>query len=123
MLQNNLFLIIIILLVLYYINNNFVSGNRKEGMSLGVVQQMAAQDNQNIAINGYGGSINHSIRAGDFAFRYNQPSKMIAGTQRGARANRTNRLQLINDAYTGDYAKLPLFDIAKPIIYDELNLQ
>jgi hypothetical protein len=123
MLQNNLFLIIVILLVLYYINNNFVNRNRNEGMSLGVVQQMAAQDNQNIALNGYGGSINNSIRSGDFAFRFNQPSKMIAGTQRGARANRMNRLQLINDAYTGTYSGMPLFDIAKPIIYDELNLQ
>lgn len=116
MLQNNLFLIIVILLVLYYINNNFINGNRNEGMSLGTVQQMYAQDNQNIALNGYG---NNSVRSGDFALRFNQPSRMVAGTLRGARANRTNRLQLINDAYTGDYAKLPLFDIAKPIIYDE----
>jgi hypothetical protein len=120
MLEKNLFLIIVILLVLYYINNNLINGNyNKEAMSLGVVQQMAAQDNQNIAINGYGGSINNSIRSGDFAFNFNQPSKMVSGTQRGARASRTNRLQLINDAYTGDYGRLPLFDIAKPIIYDE----
>jgi hypothetical protein len=89
-------------------------------MSLGTVQQMYAQDNQNIALNGYG---NDSVRSADFALRFNQPSRMVAGTQRGARASRTNRLQLINDAYTGDYGRLPLFDIAKPIIYDELNLR
>ncbi len=113
MLEKNIFIVIVILCVFYFINQSI---NRKEYMSLGVVQQMAAQDNQNIAINGYGGSINHSIRSGDFAFRFNQPSKMISGTQRGARAKRTNKLQIINDAYTGNYGKLPRFDIAGPIV-------
>jgi hypothetical protein len=113
MLEKNIFIVIVILCVFYFINQSI---NRKEGMSLGVVQQMAAQDNQNIAINGYGGSINRSIRAGDFAFRYNQPSKMISGTQRGARASRNNKLQIINDAYTGTYGGMPRFDIAGPIV-------
>jgi hypothetical protein len=120
MLQNNLFLIIIILLVLYYINNNFVNGNRNEGMKGGTLQQIYAQDNQNIALNGYG---NRHIRSGDFALRFNQPSKMVGGTQRGAPSKKYDDLEVINDAYTGNYAQLPLFDIAKPIIYDEINLQ
>jgi hypothetical protein len=110
MLEKNIFVIIILLLSLYFINKYI---NKKEGMSLGTVQQMAALDNQNIALNGYG---NRNIRSGDFAFRFNQPSKMISGTQRGARASRNNKLQIINDAYTGNYGKLPRFDIAGPIV-------
>jgi hypothetical protein len=117
MLQNNLFLIIIILLVLYYINNNFVNGNyNKEHMKGGTLQQIYAQDNQNIALNGYG---NRHIRSGDFALRFNQPSKMVGGTQRGAPSKKYDDLEVINDAYTGTYSGMPLFDIAKPIIYDE----
>jgi hypothetical protein len=113
MLEKNIVIIIVILCVFYFINQSI---NRKEGMSLGTVQQMAARDNQDKALSGSGGSINRSIRSGDFAFRFNQPSKMISGTQRGARASRTNKLQIINDAYTGNYGKLPRFDIAGPIV-------
>jgi hypothetical protein len=116
MLEKNLFLIIVILLVLYYINNNLINGNSNEAMSLGTVQQIFAQDNQNIALNGYGDS---HIRSGDFALRFNQPSKMVGGTQRGAPYKKYNDLEVINDAYTGTYSGMPLFDIAKPIIYDE----
>jgi hypothetical protein len=111
MLEKNIVIIIVILCVFYFINQSI---NRKEHMKGGTLQQMAAQDNQNIALNGYGGSINRSIRSGDFAFRFNQPSKMISGTQRGARASRNNNLQIINDAYTGTYGGMPRFDIAKP---------
>jgi hypothetical protein len=113
MLEKNIVIIIVILCVFYFINQSI---NRKEGMSLGTAQQMAAIDNQDEALSGSGGSINRSIRSGDFAFRFNQPSKMISGTQRGARASRTNKLQIINDAYTGTYGGMPCFDIAGPIV-------
>lgn len=110
MLEKNLLLIIIVLIVMYYIN---LISNKKEPMSLGTVQQMYAVDNQNIALNGYA---NSHIRSGDFQLRFNQPSKMISGTQRGARSNRANNLEVINDAYTGTYSGMPLFDIAGPIV-------
>ena len=136
MLEENLFLIIILILALYYVNKVVIENSNKsiiniiidsesipprseekrEGMSGGTLQQIFAQDNQNIALNGYG---NSHVRSGDFSLRFNQPSKMVGGTQRGAPSKKYDDLEVIDDAYTGDYAKLPLFDIAKPIIYDE----
>lgn len=131
MLEENLFLIIILLLALYHINKIVMESNndiihivfdtesipsrseeKKEGMSLGTVQQIYSNDNQNIALNGYG---NRRIRSGNFSLRFNEPTKIISGTLRGARAKRDDKLEIVEDAYTGNYAKLPLFDIAKPL--------
>ena len=105
MLENKILIILVVLIVLYLINRNY----NKEHMSLGVVQQMYAQDTQNIALNG---DDNRYVQSGDYILRYNQPGRM---TNRGVPRRGNNKIVYYNDAYTGDYGHLPDFDIAKPL--------
>jgi hypothetical protein len=105
MLENTILIILVALVLLYLINRNY----NKEHMSLGVVQQMYAQDTQNIALNG---DDNRYVQSGDYVLRYNQPGRM---TNRGSPRRGNNKIVYYNDGYTGDYGILPDFDITRPL--------
>lgn len=110
MLENKILIILVVLVLLYLINRNY----NKEHMKGGTLQHIYSNDSQDRALNGDNNN-DRNIQAGNYVLRYNHPGRITSGTNRGSPRHGNDKIVYYNDAYTGTYAGLPDFDIAKPL--------
>jgi hypothetical protein len=101
--KNNYFLYALVIVVVIAVI--FVLRNRKEHMSGGTLQQLTAQDAQDINLNG-------TVSNNNFVF--NQPTKVLQGTMRGAPVLNNNIDGEAVMAYTGDSGIAPFPFITPP---------